>query len=182
MEYPLNIRIAGDPPSVPPRGVDIWTTLSPHIHKGRELTLALQCTDDIDHLPPIQQLIFPNLHSYRDEMTSSDKPFWPWFWQAIREAPKLVRFLSVVVPFSQLTAWENGDFVSPTDVDNFLNSLGSCKNLDSLMLWSFSTMFDGSFVSVTAREVKLPLLRWLSISTYHDGRDWLSSIVQSLNA
>ncbi|KAF9263938.1 hypothetical protein L218DRAFT_297712 [Marasmius fiardii PR-910] len=107
-ETPLKVRIRSlDPANDSSAPLAMRRTLSKHLHKCRELVMAVIWSGFIEDLPPIQGLTFPNLESYHDKYVTPD--VWPWFWEAIhRRAPKLnmvsATFLDPNIPFSQLTA------------------------------------------------------------------------------
>ncbi|KAG7093287.1 hypothetical protein E1B28_006969 [Marasmius oreades] len=128
---------------------EVWRTLSEHIYRSRELVLAIRYDDCADALSPIQHLTFPTLESFCEEIASPAVRLWPWFWQPLRNATKLVtvsggRFLESNMPWSQLTT---------------LNV----------------SLANG--VRMFIREVNLPSLQRLSVCVrYHS---WLSAILES---
>ncbi|KAG7093269.1 hypothetical protein E1B28_006952 [Marasmius oreades] len=185
-DYPLKLRIQSDGPILEsPWYVGLWESLSRHIHRSRELTMAVEFHDDFRDLPPIQRLTFPNLEAYRElEYGTPDESVWPWFWQAIQRSPKLVVFsghhANRAIPFPQLTSWEVRDIQRSKDVDDFLDVARSCKALKSLTLSSIDSWGVRDNLPVAVREVNLPSLRQLTVRTYRDDYSWLPSICDSL--
>ncbi|KAG7093306.1 hypothetical protein E1B28_006989 [Marasmius oreades] len=187
-DYPLKLRIEGDGPiTASPYCVNLWKSLSRHMHRSRELTMAMEDWGDIGDLPPVQRLTFPNLGFYCEEITPPDELVWPWFWQAIRKSTKLAVVSSFIVnrvlraiPFSQLTNWDIHCIECCDDVDDFLDVAQSCTALKSLTL-SDILSHDVPDFPVAAREVKLPSLRQLSITTDVDEYSWLAAIFGSLD-
>ncbi|KAG7093309.1 hypothetical protein E1B28_006992 [Marasmius oreades] len=184
-DYPLKLRIKGGagPCLGPSRGLDLWESLSRHMHRSWELTMAMDTSRDIGNLPPVQRLTFPNLESYREESVLPDESLWPWFWRAIQKSTKLAVVSSYIVnraiPFSQLTTWEIQIINCCDDVDDFLDVAQSCTALKSLTLSDISS-HDVPDLPVATREVKLPSLRQLSITTDHDEYGWVATIFGSL--
>ncbi|KAG7093267.1 hypothetical protein E1B28_006950 [Marasmius oreades] len=185
-DYPLKLRIQSDGPILKSSwGLYLWESLSRHIHRSRELIMAMDANRaDIEFLPPVPRLTFPNLESYREECPPPDELAWPWFWQAIQKSTKLAVvstfFVNRAIPFSQLTTWEIRCIHRFKDVDDFLDVARSCKALQSLTLsGSRKLPGTGDNLPVVVREVNLPSLRNLSICTYQD-HYWLPSIFGSL--
>ncbi|KAG7093268.1 hypothetical protein E1B28_006951 [Marasmius oreades] len=182
-DYPLKLQIEGDGPTLEsPWCVGLWESLSRHIHRSRELTMAVDGGDRIGNLPPVQQLTFPKLELYHEEYPSPDVLVWPWFWQAIQKSPKLAVFSSYhinhTIPFPQLTAWEVPYIGCSDDVDFFLDVARNCKALESLALVNISS--DVASFPVASREVNLPSLREFSATADQDDYSWLPSIFGSL--
>ncbi|KAG7093336.1 hypothetical protein E1B28_007016 [Marasmius oreades] len=107
--YPLKIRIAGQSNApLTPQGVDVWQMLFKHINRCRELVMAivLFCFNE-NHSPPVSNFNFSKLESLHEENVIPGQCEWPWFWQAIQEAPKLTTVTSLdsnrTLPFSRLT-------------------------------------------------------------------------------
>ncbi|KAG7093286.1 hypothetical protein E1B28_006968 [Marasmius oreades] len=181
-DYPLKLRIEGAAdPFTPSWGLDVWKVLCRHIHRSKELIMAMDNQSDIVDLPPPQRLGFSNLGSYCEE--TAPPCYSSWFWQAIKEAPRLVNISTFhpypILRFSQLTTWEVLSFEGSRDMDIFLDNARSCRFLSSLTLSSIWS--SGGDSTVAAREVKLPSLRRLSVLACYDELDVLSTILHSLD-
>ncbi|KAF9263975.1 hypothetical protein L218DRAFT_999131 [Marasmius fiardii PR-910] len=201
--YPLDLRIEGgsdsedgtdsegetDSSSSSSRGLnlDVWTLLSKHLCRSQKLTMTLESNGYLNELAPIENLSFPVLESFREESEIPDEHIWPWFSQAIQEAPKLTTlstiyppFNSEIIPFPQITDWEVQSFGVSYDVSSLLNILKSCSSLISLTL----TRLDGDDeFSVAVQDVHLFSLRRLEIcGTKNASDNWLSTILHSLFA
>ncbi|KAG7093280.1 hypothetical protein E1B28_006963 [Marasmius oreades] len=182
-DYPLKLRIGGDGAVTDSSwGVALWESLSRHMHRSRELTMAMNNYADIGDPTPFQRLTFLNLESYHEECLQPDNSVWPRFWPAIQKSTKLAVVSSYLVnraiPFSQLTTWEIQIIECPDDMDDFLDVAWSCMALKSLTLSNVSHI--GTSFPVAVREVNLPSLRGLSVKTYWDDYSWLPSIFGSL--
>ncbi|KAF9260566.1 hypothetical protein L218DRAFT_906921 [Marasmius fiardii PR-910] len=181
--HPLKLRISYPIADVPSWGPDVWATLSKHIFRSKELNMAVGHGAFIDDLCPVPLLTFDDLESFSEAVPIPDEATWPWFWQAIQEASKLVRFSSPnlrnnFVPFSQLTTWEIEGLAETGEVEDFINILQQCICLNSLTVEIAS---DVGQSPVGTRDVKLPSLRRLIVWAFRDEYDWLSSIFQSLD-
>ncbi|KAF9264008.1 hypothetical protein L218DRAFT_1076893 [Marasmius fiardii PR-910] len=183
-DYPLKLRFGGIVgPTVPRQSLDIWRDLSEYLCRSRELTMAIyfRSHDYARVLPPVHGLKFPVLQSFFEERRLPNEEMWPWFWQAIYRAPRLVQlsssYLEINPLFSQLTSWELGWL---HDAGTFFEVLQSCSRLKSLTLTDISRLNPQS--SGISREVKLPYLQQLSISadTSVEGESCFSAIAQSL--
>ncbi|KAG7093319.1 hypothetical protein E1B28_007001 [Marasmius oreades] len=183
--YPLKIRIAGQSNApLTPQGVDVWQTLFKHINRCRELVMAIPsfCFNE-HHFPSISNFTFSKLESLHEEDVIPGQREWPWFWQAIQEAPKLTTVTTLnsnrtLVPFSRLTTWEVHTS-GPSEVCELFDALRSCDCLVSLTLpaiWSNSKYN----VALSLPTVELPSLRRFSAIAYRDQCGWLSTIVESL--
>ncbi|KAF9263985.1 hypothetical protein L218DRAFT_999140 [Marasmius fiardii PR-910] len=138
--------------------------------------------NSMEALPPVHDLKFPVFQSFFEVWRLPDKEMWPWFWQAIYGAPRLVRFSSTHLEtnplFSQLISWEMRDPGRLHDSSTFFEVLQSCSHLKSLTLTGTTDLnTESSWIS---RQVKLPYLRQLSISVSSDRADWFSAVAQSL--
>ncbi|KAF9263976.1 hypothetical protein L218DRAFT_1076877 [Marasmius fiardii PR-910] len=173
---PLTVRIAG---TLTPGGLDVWRVLSGYLFRTRVLVVAL--SNYRGDLPPIPHLAFPHLESYREEHFQPDETVWPWFWKAIREAPKLTMVSSTYLPsnfpFTQLTTWEVPRLDVSYEVTDLLDALPNCRSLRTLRLVDLVAC-NGAPMPV--RKVDLPSLRQFSINTHSDARCWASCILESL--
>ncbi|KAF9250004.1 hypothetical protein L218DRAFT_968670, partial [Marasmius fiardii PR-910] len=181
-DCPLKLRIEGTVGCNTSRqSLDIWRDLSEYLCRSRELTMAIRFFSH-STLPPVHNLKFPVLQSFSEKSSLPNEEMWPWFWQAIYGAPRLVRlsssYLEINPLFSQLISWEMQLLGWLRDSGTFFEVLQSCSRLKSLTLTGISRLNPQS--SGISREVKLPYLQQLSIHVGAEGEDWFSAIAQSL--
>ncbi|KAL0570009.1 hypothetical protein V5O48_011956 [Marasmius crinis-equi] len=114
----------------------------------------------------IKDLSFPDLESFVEEEYLHDTRIEDilWFWQAIREAPKLTRVSSWSVnrmlPYSQLT-WLELRYVDEDDLRLLFEVLPSCTRLQSLELWIFR--LNGGAEPISLETVEISSLRELAV-------------------
>ncbi|KAF9263978.1 hypothetical protein L218DRAFT_999133 [Marasmius fiardii PR-910] len=182
--HPLDLRIeGGEDGSLSPAGLNVWLSISRHLCRSRTLTMSIRKSYV---LIPSHNLTFPSLESFHEESELPDEHFWPWFWQAIQEAPRLTtlstKFPSPrIIPFSQLTEWEvqTCDW-SDEDLEDLLNVLPSCTRLNS---FTMAKLMGTIGRAPAVRDINLPSLRHLAIRGYSSHRcSWLSAILSSLLA
>ncbi|KAG7093290.1 hypothetical protein E1B28_006972 [Marasmius oreades] len=166
-----------------PRILQAWETLSRHIHRGKEFVMWIDSSQDNYHLPPIPDLTFPYLEFYRGVRLSHDELRWPWFRRALREAPKLttvtIRSPSLHhcdLPFSQLTTWRVLRITSDSGLSQFFEFARACGHLKNLTLEILSY----SVPPRELREVELPSLQKLSLTSYVYDIRWLYGVLASL--
>ncbi|KAG7093310.1 hypothetical protein E1B28_006993 [Marasmius oreades] len=193
-DYPLKIRIAGQREApLTPQAVDVWQTLFKHINRCRELVMTIPpfCFNENHFDPPISNFTFSKLESlheeYGEEYVVPGQRGWPWFWQAIQEAPKLTTVTSIYpsrpLPFSRLTTWEVRAIKDASEVYELFDALRSCDCLESLTLTEISSSSDYNLDVVSSLrtvEFELPSLRRFSAIAHQDRCGWLSSIVETL--
>ncbi|KAG7093294.1 hypothetical protein E1B28_006976 [Marasmius oreades] len=108
---------------------------------------------------------------------------WPWFRRALREAPKLttvtIRSPSLHhcgLPFSQLTTWRVLKITSDYGLNQFFEFARACGRLKNLTLEILSY----SVPPRELREVELPSLQKLSLTSYVYDIRWLYGVLASL--
>ncbi|KAG7093298.1 hypothetical protein E1B28_006980 [Marasmius oreades] len=108
---------------------------------------------------------------------------WPWFRRALREAPKLttvtIRSPSLHhcgLPFSQLTTWRVLKITSDSGLNQFFEFARACGRLKNLTIGDFVLLCS----SRELREVELPSLQKLSLTSYAFDIRWLYGVLASL--
>ncbi|KAF9265922.1 hypothetical protein L218DRAFT_1075458 [Marasmius fiardii PR-910] len=129
-----------EPSDRPPHVLAFWKLIAENLLRCRAFTYGVRHCDPLYRAPPIADVSFPNLTSFRCTAHKDKIDSTHWFWQALSRAPKLSiaetfgPYPLDTLPYSQLTTLIIRPLFNDESLDDFFQVLQVSRNLRHLTL------------------------------------------------